>query len=115
MNKVPPKHVAFIPHTTADLRGAWRNHTKSAALKGTELVALWLAPAAFTLEETLPPYPFTIGHARRAITPICLTIMRNGNRNETSGNAPLFGQGWELDHVDRPNAPAKPASALEPR
>ena len=89
-------------------------HTNSAALKGTDLVALWFAPAVFALDKTLPPSTFAIGQARRAITSICVIIVRSDNRNGKPVKASPFGQGWELDHVDRPNAPAKPASALEP-
>jgi hypothetical protein len=56
------------------LGGTLPIETNSAALKGTDLVALRLATAAFALDETLPPYPFAIRQARRAITRICLVI-----------------------------------------
>src|SRR5215510_8570058 len=85
------------------LGGTRPMHTNSAALKGTDLVALWFAPATFALDETLPPSTFAIGQARRAITCICLIIVRSDNRNEKLGKASPFGQGWELDHGNRPN------------
>src|SRR5262245_61635552 len=59
------------------LGGTRPMHANSAALKGTDLVALWFAPAAFALDETLPPSTFAIGLARRAITRICLNIVRS--------------------------------------
>jgi hypothetical protein len=54
--------------------GARPIDTNGAALKRTDLVAFRLAPAAFTLDETLPAYSFAIRQARRAITGIYVVI-----------------------------------------